>query len=285
MDPAVGPLDSASGRAGEPSAIRRFAGWALVAGLSLASATAIVALLAGSFGDIELRVTLSSIGFALHELDRGGRRRCAAAASRGGSARSAAPRWPLLLRPSCCSSRALDEHRRLGQRGDLAGVRHVRRARPCGFPHLPGARRPPHGGQPGGAQRSSLPRWRSGRSTRFGVVLAINGVADEIDFGWASLLGVGPRAAGADHRAPAHPAPPPARVASRARPPRGARADGRRGRSPSPTGSTSSTAIPAYGRPRSGGAGAASRRRQVVRGDSGTPDPLRQSSRSPWWRE
>lgn len=49
----------------EAASIRRFAGWALVAGLSLAAATAIVALLVGSFDDTELRVVLTSIGFAV----------------------------------------------------------------------------------------------------------------------------------------------------------------------------------------------------------------------------
>lgn len=49
----------------DAASIRRFAGWALVAGLSLAAATAIVALLAGSFDETELRVVLTSIGFAV----------------------------------------------------------------------------------------------------------------------------------------------------------------------------------------------------------------------------
>jgi hypothetical protein len=45
--------------------IRRFAGRALVGGLSLAATVAVVAVLVGSFGDTELRVILSSIGFAI----------------------------------------------------------------------------------------------------------------------------------------------------------------------------------------------------------------------------
>ena len=45
--------------------IRRFAGRALVGGLSLAAAVAVLAVLVGSFGDTELRVILSSIGFAI----------------------------------------------------------------------------------------------------------------------------------------------------------------------------------------------------------------------------
>jgi hypothetical protein len=45
--------------------IRRFAGRALVGGLSVAAAVAVVAVLVGSFGDTELRVILSSIGFAV----------------------------------------------------------------------------------------------------------------------------------------------------------------------------------------------------------------------------
>jgi hypothetical protein len=49
----------------EAATIRRFAGWALVGGLSLAAATAVIALLAGSFDETELRVVLTSIGFAV----------------------------------------------------------------------------------------------------------------------------------------------------------------------------------------------------------------------------
>lgn len=45
--------------------IRRFAGRALAGGLSLAAAVAVLAVLVGSFGDTELRVILSSIGFAI----------------------------------------------------------------------------------------------------------------------------------------------------------------------------------------------------------------------------
>jgi hypothetical protein len=45
--------------------IRRFAGRALVGGLSLAAAVAVVALLAGSFDETELRVVLSSISFGV----------------------------------------------------------------------------------------------------------------------------------------------------------------------------------------------------------------------------
>jgi hypothetical protein len=48
----------------DPAAIRRFAGWALVAGLSIAAGAAILALLTGDFGDVDVRVVLSSIGFA-----------------------------------------------------------------------------------------------------------------------------------------------------------------------------------------------------------------------------
>jgi hypothetical protein len=49
----------------DAASIRRFAAWALVAGLSLAAATAIIALLVGSFDDTELRVVLTSLGFAV----------------------------------------------------------------------------------------------------------------------------------------------------------------------------------------------------------------------------
>jgi hypothetical protein len=45
--------------------VRRAAGWALVAGLSIAAVTAITALLAGHFDETEWRVILSSLGFAM----------------------------------------------------------------------------------------------------------------------------------------------------------------------------------------------------------------------------
>jgi hypothetical protein len=47
------------------ASIRRFAGWALVTGLSVAAAAAVLALLTGSFDDTEVRVILTSIGFAV----------------------------------------------------------------------------------------------------------------------------------------------------------------------------------------------------------------------------
>jgi hypothetical protein len=45
--------------------LRRRAGWALVAGLCLAAAVAIVALIAGSFDDTEARVVGTSLGFSV----------------------------------------------------------------------------------------------------------------------------------------------------------------------------------------------------------------------------
>jgi hypothetical protein len=45
--------------------IRRFAGRALAAGLTIAALTAVVALVTGSFEDTEVRVILTSIGFAI----------------------------------------------------------------------------------------------------------------------------------------------------------------------------------------------------------------------------
>jgi hypothetical protein len=48
----------------DPAAIRWFAGRALVGGLCLAAAVAVVALLTGSFDETETRVILTSIGFA-----------------------------------------------------------------------------------------------------------------------------------------------------------------------------------------------------------------------------
>jgi hypothetical protein len=47
------------------ASIKRSAGWALVAGLTIAALTAVGALVAGSLGDTELRVILTSIGFAI----------------------------------------------------------------------------------------------------------------------------------------------------------------------------------------------------------------------------
>jgi hypothetical protein len=49
----------------DAASIRRLAGVALVTGLCIAAAGAMVALLAGSFGDIDTRVVLSSLGFSL----------------------------------------------------------------------------------------------------------------------------------------------------------------------------------------------------------------------------
>ncbi len=61
----------------EAASIRRFAGIALVTGLSVAAAAAVLALLTGSFDDTDTRVILTSIGFAL----------CSAVASTGAAAR------------------------------------------------------------------------------------------------------------------------------------------------------------------------------------------------------
>lgn len=49
----------------DSAAIRRYAGWALVTGLSVAAAAAVLALLTGSFDDTDWRVILTSIGFAV----------------------------------------------------------------------------------------------------------------------------------------------------------------------------------------------------------------------------
>jgi hypothetical protein len=48
----------------DSASIRRFAGWSLVGGLSVATAAAILALLTGSFDDTDVRVIVTSIGFA-----------------------------------------------------------------------------------------------------------------------------------------------------------------------------------------------------------------------------
>lgn len=45
--------------------IRRFAGWSLVIGLSVAAAAAVLALLTGRFDDTDTRVILTSVGFAV----------------------------------------------------------------------------------------------------------------------------------------------------------------------------------------------------------------------------
>jgi hypothetical protein len=50
---------------GRRESIRRAAGRALVAGLTIAALTAVFALLTGSFDDTEVRVILTSIGFAI----------------------------------------------------------------------------------------------------------------------------------------------------------------------------------------------------------------------------
>jgi hypothetical protein len=48
----------------DSAAIRRFAGLSLVGGLCVAAAAAVIALLTGSFDETEIRVVLTSIGFA-----------------------------------------------------------------------------------------------------------------------------------------------------------------------------------------------------------------------------
>jgi len=49
----------------DSASIRRYAGWALVAGLLVAAAAAVLALLTGSFDDTDWRVILTSVGFAV----------------------------------------------------------------------------------------------------------------------------------------------------------------------------------------------------------------------------
>ena len=49
----------------DAASIRRFASLALVTGLCFAAAAAVLALLTGSFGDTDVRVILSSVGFAV----------------------------------------------------------------------------------------------------------------------------------------------------------------------------------------------------------------------------
>jgi hypothetical protein len=51
--------------AGDPADLRRLAGWALVAGLCVAAAVAIVALLSGSFDETDWRVVATSLGFSV----------------------------------------------------------------------------------------------------------------------------------------------------------------------------------------------------------------------------
>ncbi|MDX6656720.1 MAG: hypothetical protein QOH62_1513 [Solirubrobacteraceae bacterium] len=50
---------------GDPADLRRVAGWALVGGLCVAAAVAIVALLSGSFDDTDWRVVGTSLGFSV----------------------------------------------------------------------------------------------------------------------------------------------------------------------------------------------------------------------------
>lgn len=49
----------------DSASIGRYAGWALVTGLSVAAAAAVLALLTGSFDDTDWRVILTSVGFAV----------------------------------------------------------------------------------------------------------------------------------------------------------------------------------------------------------------------------
>jgi len=65
LSPARSAADT-SGVSEDPrGTIRRTAGWSLVGGLTIAALTAVVALLGGEVDDTELRVILTSIGFAL----------------------------------------------------------------------------------------------------------------------------------------------------------------------------------------------------------------------------
>ena len=174
----------------ELSAIRRFAGWALVAGLSLASATAIVALLAGSFGDVELRVTLSSIGFAFTSSTGAAGAAARVRVSRrlrllgAGTLAASVAAFALLLVGLWTN---IDDwgSEEIWQAFGTCAVLALAGSHTC---LVLGARRVADKRAVRTLVSSSV---GLGALDSFGIILAINGVAEEIDFGWASLLGVG----------------------------------------------------------------------------------------------
>ena len=174
----------------EAATIRRFAGWALVGGLSLAAATAVIALLAGSFDDTELRVVLTSIGFAV----------CSSTASSGATLRIRADGK---LRALGTATLALSVAAfllllaGLWTNIDEWGSEGVWRAFGCtavlGFAGahaslVLGARR-----------RSDSPAVHTltslsvvlGALDAVGAILPISGMAEEIDEDWARLFGAG----------------------------------------------------------------------------------------------
>lgn len=194
--PADNPIVSAltspreHARGGELSAIRRFAGWALVAGLSLASATAIVALLAGSYGDVELRVTLSSIGFAFTSSTGAAGAAARVRVSRrlralGAATLAASVAAFVLLLVGLWTN--IDDWGSEGiwQAFGTCAVLALAGAHTC---LVLGARRAADSRAVQALVSASV---ALGAVDSLAVVLAINGIADEVDVGWASLLGVG----------------------------------------------------------------------------------------------
>jgi hypothetical protein len=65
LSPASPAADTRGVSEDPRGSIKRTAGWSLVGGLTIAALTAVVALLGGDVDDTELRVILTSIGFAL----------------------------------------------------------------------------------------------------------------------------------------------------------------------------------------------------------------------------
>ena len=88
--------DGMPGADREPLTLRRAAGWALVAGLCVAAAVAVVAVLTGSFDDTDWRVIASSLGFSVF----------AAAAAAGAAVRLRPEAWAEPLGGACVAASA-----------------------------------------------------------------------------------------------------------------------------------------------------------------------------------
>ena len=94
--PELPMRDGMPGADREPLTLRRAAGWSLVAGLCVAAAVAVVAVLTGSFDDTDWRVIASSLGFSVF----------AGAAAAGAAVRLRPEPWAGPLGGACVAASA-----------------------------------------------------------------------------------------------------------------------------------------------------------------------------------
>jgi hypothetical protein len=166
-------------------AIRRFAGRALVAGLSLAAFVAVIALLAGDLDDTAGRVILSSIGFAL----------CSAIGSSGAAARLRGLEWLGTLTLACAAVAFVLLLAGLwtgdwGSEGiwrafGLVAVTGLAGAHACA---MLGARRRTDSDA---VRRLTIAALWLGAFDAFGAVLPISGLASDVDEVWGRIFGAG----------------------------------------------------------------------------------------------